>query len=155
MDISPTLVRELAEHGIAYDIVHHHHSDTSLNIAHAAHVPVGKMVKTVILEDEGGYVMALIPANRKLQINKLNKALGRYMSLASEPELLSLFADCELGAIPPVGEAYGIKTVVDSHLDECEDVYIEAGNHNDLLHLSKGGFHKLTADYQHEPISLH
>jgi Ala-tRNA(Pro) deacylase len=155
MNIAPTLVRELAEHGIAYDIVHHHHSDTSLNVAHAAHVPAAKMVKTVILEDKDGYVMALIPANRQLKISWINKALNRQMELATEPELQSLFTDCELGAVPPIGEAYGIKTVVDSQLDECEDVYIEAGNHTDLLHLSKGGFHKLTADYQHESISLH
>jgi len=155
MDIAPTLVRELARHGISYDIVHHHHSDSSLNVAHSAHIPAHKMVKPVVLEDDKGYVMALIPANQHVKIRELNMQLNREMGLATEDEISHLFYDCELGAIPPIGQAYGMETVVDEDLDACEDVYIEAGNHTDLLHLSGKSFRKLTADCMHAPLCVH
>lgn len=155
MDIAPTLVRELAHRGIAYDIVHHHRSNSSLNTAHSAHIPAHKLVKSVILEDESGYLMALIPANQHIRVQQLNLQLNREMGLAAEQELSALFTDCDPGAIPPVGPAYGMEMVVDEDLDACEDVYIEAGNHTDLLHLSGKAFHKLTADHTHAAICEH
>lgn len=155
MDIAPTLVRELARHGISYDIVHHHHSDSSLNVAHSAHIPSHKMVKPVVFEDDKGYVMALIPANQHVKIRELNAQLNRHMGLATEDKISDLFYDCELGAIPPVGHAYGLETLVDEDLTECDDVYIEAGNHTDLLHLSGRAFAKLTAEYPHVSLCVH
>lgn len=155
MDIAPTLVRQLARHGISYDIIHHHFSDSSLNVAHSAHIPGHKMVKAVILEDEKGYVMALIPASQHVKIRELNMYLNREMGLATEQGVMHLFADCDPGAIPPVGDAYGMEMVVDYDLDDCDDVYIEAGNHTDLLHLSGKSFRKLMADSRHAPICVH
>lgn len=155
MDIAPTLVRQLARHGISYDIIPHHFSDSSLNVAHSAHIPAHKMVKPVILEDEAGYVMALIPATEHVKIRELNMHLKREMGLATEEEIRHLFADCEPGAIPPIGDAYGMEMVVDDELELCDDVYIEAGNHTDLLHLSGKSFRKLMANCQHAPICVH
>ena len=155
MEIAPTLIRELARHGISYDIVHHHHSDSSLNVAHSAHVPASKMVKPVVLEDDQGYVMALIPANHHIKIRELNAHLHRNMGLATEDEISKLFHDCELGAIPPIGHAYGMETIVDEELSSCDDLYIEAGNHTDLLHLSGKAFRKLTGDYPQASLCVH
>lgn len=155
MDIAPTLVRQLAKHGISYDIIPHHYSSSSLNVAHSAHIPDHKMVKPVILEDEKGYVMALIPANRHVKIRELNMYLNRVMGLATEQEIELIFSDCDLGAIPPIGDAYGMEMVVDYDLDDCDDVYIEAGNHTDLLHLSGKSFQKLIANSRHAPICIH
>jgi len=155
MDIAPTLVRALAQHGIAYDIISHHYSDSCINVAHSAHIPEHKMVKPVILEDDYGYVMALIPANQHVKIRELNKHLNRQMGLSTEEEIKHLFSDCDLGAIPPVGDAYGMEVVVDYELDDCDDVYIEAGNHTNLLHLSGNSFKKLMANSRHAPICVH
>ncbi|MCK5395143.1 MAG: YbaK/EbsC family protein [Gammaproteobacteria bacterium] len=155
MNISPTLTKELAKHGIAYDIISHDHANSSLHAANSAHIPSAKMVKPVILEDDLGYVMALVPANQYVKINKLNMILNRNMGLATEADLNNVFPDCELGAIPPVGDAYGMFTVVDYDLDECDDVYIEAGNHTDLLHLSGSGFRELVKHSRHANIGMH
>lgn len=155
MDIAPTLVKQLAKQGIAYDILHHRYSNTSLNSAYSASVPSSQMVKSVVLEDNNGYVLALVPASHHVKINQLNMALNRNMSLANEDELQKIFNDCELGAIPPVGEAYGLETIVDYNLEECRDIYIEAGNHTDLLHLSGNAFRKLMENSQHANICLH
>lgn len=155
MNIAPTLAKQLASLDIAYDVIHHRYSDSNIKSAHSAHIPTSKMVKPVIFEDDQGYVMALVPANQHVKIRELNKYMNRHMGLATEDEIYKLFADCEMGAIPPVGEAYGMKTVVDSHLQDCNNVYIEAGNHTDLLHLSGRSFKKLIANAPHASICIH
>lgn len=155
MNIAPTLAHELLKHGIAYDVVSHSHANSSLHSANAAHIPSAKMVKPVVLEDDYGFVMALVPANQYVKINKLNSLLNRDMGLATEIELCSVFSDCDKGAYPPIGDAYGMYTIVDYDLDDCDDVYIEAGNHTELLHLSKDGFRKLVERSRHGNIGIH
>ncbi len=155
MKIAPTLVMTLSQHGINYDTVRHRHSDTSLNSAHAAHVPAMLMAKPVMLEDEKGFVMALVPANQHVKVDELNMFLNRNMSLAREGELAELFPDCELGAIPPLGEAYGVETVVDYSFDDYQDVYLEAGNHKDLIHISGNDFRDLMQSAHHASICHH
>ena len=155
MEIATTLVLHLAKLGIAYDVVKHDYSSSSLHSAHAAHIPASNLVKSVVLEDDQGYVMALVPANRSVKINEVNMVYNRRMGLATEPELDRIFADCDQGAIPPVGDAYGMSTIVDQNLDECDDLYIEAGTHRDLLHISGGAFRKLMEHSQHASICVH
>lgn len=155
MDIANTLVIQLAKHGISYDTVNHGYSNTSLHAAHAADIPATKMVKSVILEDDEGYVMALVPANQYVKINEINMLLNRRMGLVTEAELAHLFTDCDRGAIPPVGDAYGMSTIIDYNLDDCNDVYIEAGNHTDLLHISGSAFRKLMEHSRHASICVH
>ena len=155
MDIAPTLVKQLAKYRISYDTIHHSYSNSSLHAAHSANIPVQKMVKTVVLEDDQGYVMALVQADHYVKINELNMLLNRRMGLATETELASLFTDCEPGAIPPIGDAYGMTTVVDKNLDDCNDVYIEAGNHTDLLHISGSAFRQLVEHSRHASICVH
>ena len=152
MAISRTLQTYLAHKGIAYDILPHRHTDTSVNSANSAHIPLDRLAKSVILEDEDGYVMAVIPANRHVRIGRLNRVLNRRMGLATEAELSPLFNDCDPGAVPPLGDAYGITTVVDESLDECPDVYLEAGDHEDLIHLKGTAFRRLMRGSQHARI---
>lgn len=153
MTMSLTLRKYLAQQGISYDVVPHRHTMTSMDTVSTARIPGSKLAKPVILEDERGYIMAVVPANHHVKIGKLNRVLGRHMGLATEPELKDLFTDCEPGAIPPVGEAYGIDTIVDDSLTRCEDVYLEAGDHRDLLHLKGNSFRKLMKHAQHASIS--
>ena len=77
MTIAPTLVHELAKNGIAYDVVSHRHTNFSLHSANSAHIPTDKMIKPVVLEDDLGFVMALVPANQCVKIDQLNIMLNR------------------------------------------------------------------------------
>lgn len=153
MTMAITLRKYLADHGIAYDVLPHRHTTTTLNAATTAHVPAASVAKPVVLEDENGYLMAVIPAHHHVKIGRLNRLLGRHMGLATEPELKALFSDCELGAIPPVGEAYGMETVIDESLEECQDVYLEAGDHEEFLHLKGPAFRRLMKHSVHANIS--
>ena len=155
MNIAPTLAKRLASLNISYDVIHHDYSVSNSKSARSAHIPTSKMVKPVIFEDFKGYVMALVPADQKVQVKQLNTITNRRMKLSSEAEIDKLFSDCELGAIPPVGDAYGITTIVDTQLSYCNNVYIESGTHTELLHLSGRSFKRLMAKAFHAPICPH
>ena len=64
-----------------------------------------------------------------------------------------MFADCEPGAIPPVGQAFGMETIIDDSLNECQDIYMEAGDHEDLIHLKGTAFRRLMQESPHAMIS--
>ncbi len=155
MNIAPTLISALARQNVAFDTLHHAHSHSSMDSAHAAHIPAEQLAKPVILEDEKGYVMALVPANQHVKIRELNHFLSRKMGLATEAEVAELFSDCEPGAIPPYGEAYGLETVVDYSFDDYNDIYLEGGNHTDLLHLSGNDFRQIMETAHHANICMH
>jgi Ala-tRNA(Pro) deacylase len=153
MSLSATLQHYLEQHGISYELVPHRHTESSMNAASVAHIPAAKIAKPVILEDEKGYLMAVVPAHHHVKISEVNKILGRKMGLATEQELGSLFSDCEEGAIPPVGQAYGLETIVDNCLGECPDLYLEAGDHEDFIHLQSASYLKLMSEVPHAKIS--
>jgi len=155
MTMATTLAQFLAQQGIDYDILPHRYTDTSLNSAQTAGIPANQMVKSVVLEDQLGYLMAVVPATEHVKIRELNKLLHRNVGLATEAELRELFSDCQLGAIPPVGQAYGLTTVVDNSLDQCQDIYFEAGDHEELIHIKGDDFRQLMKDAPHAPICMH
>jgi Ala-tRNA(Pro) deacylase len=128
---------------VDWDPVLHGESANSAETARAALLPEGRIAKAVLLEDDDGYVLAVIGANHTLDVEALGGALRRELRLASEYELEELFRDCEPGAVPPLGAAYGIPTVWDDSLGDRRDVYFEAGDHRTLVHMSGADFRKL------------
>lgn len=143
----------LDTHRICYEVVHHTHDDTSLGCARAAHVPGGRVAKCILLEDERGYLLAILPASCRLQLHRIRDDLKRDLELASEAELGLVFGDCEVGAVPPIGDAYGIPTLIDDCLLRMPDVYFEAGDHEDFVHMSGSAFGALLARGQHGSFS--
>ena len=136
----------LADHDIAYDVLTHHHTMSSSESARASHVPGSRLAKSVVLEDDDGYVMVVVPSDRKVDLGELHRQMNRSLGLATENELGSLFADCEIGALPPIGPAYGIETLVDYTIAEQSEIYFEAGDHEQLIRVSHEGFHVLMGD---------
>jgi Ala-tRNA(Pro) deacylase len=84
-----------------------------------------------------------LPASRDIDIHALTDLLGAKVQMAPEPQLSRLFPDCEPGAIPAVGEAYDLKTVADTSLRSQEQIYFEAGDHEELICLSRAEFERL------------
>lgn len=152
MAIALKLRKFLADNGIAYDILSHSHTSSSMNTAQSAHISGHILAKSVILEDDDGYIMAVLPATRHVQFRKVNHALNRHMGMATETELESLFSDCEVGAIPAVGKAYSMDTIVDNKLENCSDIYFEAGDHEELVHVTGSSYRKLMKNAHHANI---
>ncbi len=153
MTISHRVENFLIEHDIPYDLVAHPHATNSLETAHLAHVSGDRVAKTVVLEDDQGYLMAVVPASNRVDLGELHRQMKRNLGLATEPELQGLFDDCELGAIPPVGMAYGIETIVDDSLAEQSEIYFEGGDHECLVRVSGEGFDSMMEEVQHGSFS--
>jgi Ala-tRNA(Pro) deacylase len=139
-------------HRICYEVVHHEHVNTSRGCARAARLPEGRVAKCVLLEDERGYLLAILPASRRVDLTRIRRQLKRPLALASESELGLVFGDCEVGAVPALGRAYGIPTLVDDSLLRMPDLYFEAGDHEDLVHLSGSAFRALLGNALHGRI---
>jgi Ala-tRNA(Pro) deacylase len=146
MAIATTVSRYLSRQGVEYDILSHPHSSSSGETAQASHVPGALLAKPVLLEDEIGYLMAVVPSNRQVDLGELQRQMNRRLGLATERQIGALFPDCEVGALPPLGPAYGIETVVDNEIAEQPDIFFEAGDHEQLIHVSSETFSSLLGD---------
>lgn len=155
MSIANRVSHYLAEQDADFEIVSHPHSSTSLESAQLAHVPGDRIAKSVVLEDDRGYLLAVLPASCKLDLGELHRQTNRNLGLATEYELGALFEDCEPGAVPPFGNVYEMETIVDESLAEQSDIYFEAGDHECLVHVSAETFENLLGDVQHSEFSRH
>lgn len=140
MSMSATLQQCLSAKGARYDVLHHPYSHSSAETAAAAHVPGERLAKTVLLEDEHGYVAAVLPSTHAVRLAELWARTGRHLTLAKESDIRELFKDCDVGALPPVCTAYGMQTWLDESLARQPDVYFEAGDHEALVHMDTGQF---------------
>ena len=85
-------------------------------------------------------MLAVLPASRHIQFEELRRLLGSEVDMANEEQVETLFLDCEPGAVPALGAAYGLNVVVDDTLAQQPDVYFEGGDHASLVHVSGGEF---------------
>ena len=153
MSVARKLASYLDQNGVEAEILPHRRTATAAQTAHASHLPGDRVAKAVLLRDGTGYLLAVLPASRHLELDAVERLCGRPVSLASEDEIGRLFPDCEFGSVPPVGAAYGVPAVVDDALVAQPDVYLEAGDHQHLLHVTGAAFAGLMRDVQHGRLS--
>jgi Ala-tRNA(Pro) deacylase len=133
----------IAEHDIPWDPVVHKKSNGSMEAAHLAHVKPDEIAKAVVLRTDQDYLLAVVPADRRVDLSAVERELGRHVTLASESTLDGLMPDCARGAVPVVGQAFGMPTLWDPALADANDVYFEAGDHRTLVHMSGASFGEL------------
>lgn len=154
MTVAHSLQHYLDEQFTEYDLITHDPTDNSTESAHAAHIAARQLAKAVILKDSNGaYLMAVVPATNKINVKLLSYMLERKLSMVHEWELTHLFQDCEPGAIPALGQAYGLEIVWDDQLMDSDDIYFESGDHCQLVHMSQDQFQTLMGNYLHDAIS--
>jgi Ala-tRNA(Pro) deacylase len=90
-----------------------------------------------------------------VDLGAVHRQLNRRLGLATDRELTDLFKDCEPGAIPPLGRAYGLETILDESLNGWQDVYFEGGDHVALVHVTGEDFLRLMADAPRGEFSHH
>ena len=145
MTISSRLRDHIERTGTPYETVPHHRTATSRQSALAAHVPGSRMAKSVVLHLGSGYALAVLPSTHRVELSTLQDLLDGPLGLASEEEIATLFADCDVGAVPPIGAAWGVPVVMDESLADDADVYFEGGDHRTLVRVSGKGFRDLTS----------
>jgi Ala-tRNA(Pro) deacylase len=146
MAVAKRLGDFLREKGIEYEVVPHPYTKSSSASAEAAHVDPDRLAKAIVVVTTGPerkFRLAVLPASSDIDVGELSDVVGENLELAQEPELARLFPDCSLGAVPAVGAAYDLQTVIDSALNTHGDVYFEAGDHQDLIRVGGDQFHEL------------
>jgi Ala-tRNA(Pro) deacylase len=147
VNIAPSVQDYLATQQIAYEVIAHPRTVNSSGTAQAAHLPGTRVAKAVVFKDKAGYVVAVLSSTHHVSMSQLGRALHRHpLELASESELKSLFADCDVGAVPPLGAAYGLPMIVEEALGGQPEVFFEAGDHEHVIHVTQSEFLRLTSD---------
>jgi Ala-tRNA(Pro) deacylase len=115
------------------------------------------LAKGVLVKDDDGYLLVVLPADYHIELESLHKLLRQEVAMVDEATLEEVFSDCELGAVPPIGMAYGIKTIWDpkSSLGKQDKVFFEAGDHQSLVRMSGVQFHELMAPAERGEFSHH
>ncbi len=129
---------------IPYRVIYHSEVYTSPELAASIHTPGRRVAKTVIVHTGGEYVMAVVPSHRQLDLDLLAQTIGvRRVALAREWEIESLFLDCEIGAMPPLGNLYGLRVYLDKSLAEEPIIYFQAGSHDAVIRMQYLDFERL------------
>jgi len=119
---------------------------TAREVAAAEHLPTRDVAKVVVIFGDNGYHMIVIPANKLVDFQEVRLSLGlTHSRMATEEELSRLFPDCDLGAMPPTGNLYGVPVYLDSSLVPEEMIAFNAGTHRDVVHMRTADFQRLVA----------
>ena len=126
---------------VPYEVYNHALAYTAQEVAAKQHFSGNEMAKVVMLEVDGKLVMGVIRGNDKISLNEVRDSLGaRNVRLATEEEFIARFPECEIGAMPPFGNLYGLKVYVDPSLAKDESIYFNAGNHVQTVHMKYKDF---------------
>ena len=145
----PQRIRDyLDSQNVPYEVIHHSQAFTAQEVAHSMHVSGKKCVKAVAAEGDGKTVLVVMPASHRLNLQELKATLKvKHLEMLVESELVGLFPDCDIGAIPPIGNLYGIDVWVDRAVASTEKVIFCAGTHEECIHMRYSDFAKLTRPF--------
>src|SRR6185295_2258319 len=130
MAILKKLKMFLDEAKVPYEIYNHALAYTAQEIAARQHVSGNDLAKVVMIEADDQLVMAVVRGNDKIDLRIVEDNLNvRHARMATEEEFISRFPECEIGVMPPFGNLFGLKVIVDPALAKDEHIYFNAGNH--------------------------
>jgi Ala-tRNA(Pro) deacylase len=144
MPMSTRIKNHLELNNIPYSLLTHPSSYTAQGAAAVMHVSGREVAKTVVVQAGKDYYLVVLPASYHVKPEKLANVIGRPTRLATEDEFISLFPDCELGAMPPLGELYGLSVYVDESLAADKEIIFNAGTHRDAIRMNYDDFVRLT-----------
>jgi Ala-tRNA(Pro) deacylase len=144
MPISTGLQELLDNFGIIYEHRIHPTSYTAAQTAKVVHIPKREMAKTVIVNADGLLRMVVLPADQKLDLNHLQYITrSENIRLATEEEFGDTFPNCEVGAMPPFGNEYGLPVYCDTLLEDNEFIEFNAGTHNDTIRMAFADYKRM------------
>lgn len=137
----------LDEQGLDYEVVEHEETYSATQEARADGVPPADVAKTIVLRDDEGYRLAVIPGSERLDLSRVRELLGasKSLRLATEEEMAADFPDFDVGALPPIGPLLPATEVIDRQLLNHDRIAFAAGDHrhgilidpNDLIQLTQ------------------
>lgn len=141
MTVLKKLKDYLDKNGVSYEVITHREAFTAQEIAANLHVPGKQLAKVVMVKTGDRFIMTVLPAAWRIDLNKLKKILkDKKIKLATEEEFKGLFPDCDIGAMPPFGNLYDIETYVDTSLTDDEEIFFNAGTHFEVVRMKYKDF---------------
>ena len=138
------LVELLDERGIPFERTTHPAAYTAQTLAAEEHVSGYRVAKPVVVKGESGFLMCVVPACARLDVQTLGRLLhDSGVRLATESEMAAVFADCDLGAEPPVGELFGMATIMDDSLRDEDHLVFQAGTHTEAVKMRREDYEEL------------
>jgi len=143
MGIPDRLAGLLEKNRVHFEILQHREAFTAQELAAIEHVKGKQHAKVVIVKADGERLMTVVPADHRVDLEKLSKMTGKRLELAAEEEFAPLFPDCAKGAMPPFGSLYNLPTYVDRSLTRAEHIVFEAGTHTDAVKMRYADYERL------------
>ena len=128
---------------VHYDEVPHPREVSATHIAQGAHIPGKQMAKAVLIKGDSGYRLVLVPSTVRVDLGGISHQFRERLGLATEDEIQAVFPDCDPGAVPALGQPYGVRVCYDAALAGNTDIYMEAGDHETLVHMDNNEFQRL------------
>ncbi len=158
MDCKERLERYLRENSVPFELQHHALAYTAQAVAESEHVSGRLVAKVVMVYADGKLTMLALPAPARVDLTRAAAGLGaKEVRLAREDEFAAAFPDCDVGAMPPLGNLYGVPTYVDRSLTEDESIVFQAGTHTDTIRLAYKDYERLVkpvvAEFAHSPAA--
>ena len=129
---------------IRYLVTEHPVTFTAQALAQEEHVSGYQVIKPVLVEADGQFILCALPACGRIDLDALRDSLDAdYIRLADEATLRKIFPGCEVGAEPPIGALFGLPTIADESLLELRKVTFQAGNHHEAVTMSMDDYRRL------------
>ena len=120
--------------GVRYLTVGHQPEYTAQEVAQSVRVPGRQMAKTVVVWVDDRLAMVVVPATKDVNLDLLRReTAARDVRLAEEAEFADRFNECQLGAVPPFGNLFGMETFLDRAMVNEEKIAFTAGTHTDVI----------------------
>ncbi|NIA14957.1 MAG: deacylase [Nitrospiraceae bacterium] len=134
----------LDNHHVRYTSIMHPQTFTAQKTAQVTHIKGREMAKTIIVKTDGRLCMVVLPADRHVSLSKLKAATGAHaIELASEDTFRSLFPECEVGAMPPFGNLYGMEVFEEQELTRDSEIAFNAGSHTEVIRMAYKDYERL------------
>ncbi len=141
--IARKLTEFLDENHVGYHTIPHDPSYTAQELAASTHVPGREVAKAVVVSVDGKPTMAVIPSPSKVDLRRVREVMGaKEANLLTESEFAGRFSGCELGAMPPFGNLYGMDTLVDEKLTWDSEIVFNAGSHTEAVKMAYDDFER-------------
>lgn len=142
--LSSQIKHYLEEHAVPYSLITHSPTYTASQTAQAAHISGKHVAKVLVVKMDGKFAMIALPANKQFDVNLLKDQIhAKHVEIAHEYEFNDKFPGCDVGAMPPFGELYGMPVFLAESLKNKDWVVFNGGNHSDLIQMSCADFLKL------------
>lgn len=148
MAIHPKVRAYLDERGVEYEVTAHERAYSTIEEARVLGVDADEVVKNLVVRAGSDRYFVLLPGAHRLDMKRLREMLGKHARLETEEEMAADFAEFDVGAVPPFGQLFGCRVVVDRGLLAHDTVVFLAGTHTDSVRMRTADFvNLLNADF--------